>query len=140
MNMTKLIALRALVDELIAEAGGGQAAPAVDVRTVVTAPIRLARGDKPTELSLAAGQSQSFDFYHEGGVMEINVAIVPGRPRFNTITDTLTGPGQGFQDRKNTPAGEVRVLKAVAQEMPPGPYTYTLAPDVACELAVQKVQ
>jgi hypothetical protein len=132
MNVEKLLKLRDLANELIAEASGEPAA--------VHAPSDPLPGEIGEKLPYAANQVRTFSFYHGGGTLELKVDAVPGKGTFNTLTESLTGPGPGFVGRKSSPAGTLKSHQAVAEPMPPGTYTYSVSADVDTWLVVIKIQ
>lgn len=95
-------------------------------------------GNLDENMPYSAHQARSFTLHHGGGVMELKVDAVPGMGTFNTLTESLTGPRAW--SRISTPAGTLKSHQAVGEEMPPGVYTYTVAPDVDTWMVVRKVQ
>ena len=128
-----LLSLRDQIDAALGDA------PAAS-HHITPAITQISTGGPRVEEEFAAGQARAYSFYHAGGVMELVVAVVTGKPGYNTLTDSLSGP-TGWVNRPWTPAGTIKTHRAVdCVPMPPGQYTYTMWPDTHCWLGITKPQ
>lgn len=104
------------------------------------APAASQPGELGVNQQYSAGQSRVFSIHHGGGMLELKCDAVPGMGTFNSLTESLSGPGGGFPQRTVTPAGTLKSHQVIAQDMPPGLYTYTVAPDIDSWLVVRTIQ